>query len=301
MEIAAAGGHNVLMIGPPGSGKTMLARRLPGILPALEEEEALEVTAIQSVAGLLTNGNALITERPFRAPHHTISDAGLIGGGSPPRPGEVSLAHNGVLFLEELLEFRRHVVEGLRQPMEDGSVIIARAGGSVAFPARFALVGAMNPCPCGQAGDPTRRCTCAASEITRYRSRLSGPMADRIDLHVHVGRIPVSELGARRASQESSACVRERVERARERQRSRYACVPNVSCNAHAPVRVDSEAMCIHANALRLLASAAERLGFTARAYHRVLRVARTIADLDEDEAVAEPHVAEALRYRPVL
>jgi magnesium chelatase family protein len=301
MEIAAAGGHNMLMIGPPGSGKTMLARRLPGILPALEEEEALEVTAIQSVAGLLTNGNALIAERPFRAPHHTISDAGLIGGGSPPRPGEVSLAHNGVLFLDELLEFRRHVVEGLRQPMEDGSVIIARAGGSVAFPARFTLVGAMNPCPCGQAGDPTRRCTCAVSEITRYRSRLSGPMADRIDLHVHVGRIPVSELGARRASQESSACVRERVERARERQRSRYACVPNVSCNAHAPVRVDSEAMCIHANALRLLASAAERLGFTARAYHRVLRVARTIADLDEDEAVAEPHVAEALRYRPVL
>jgi magnesium chelatase family protein len=301
MEVAAAGAHNVLMIGPPGAGKTMLARRLPGILPALEEEEALEVTTIQSVAGLLTSGSALITERPFRAPHHTISDAGLIGGGNPPRPGEVSLAHNGVLFLDELLEFRRHVIEGLRQPMEDGSVIIARAGGSVAFPARFALVGAMNPCPCGQAGDPTRRCNCAASEIARYRSRLSGPMADRIDLHVHVGRIPVSELGARRASHESSACVRERVERARGRQRIRYARVPNVSCNAHAPARVESEAMLIASDAVRLLASAAERLGFTARAYHRVLRVARTIADLDGDRAVNEPHLAEALRYRPVL
>lgn len=301
MEIAAAGSHNVLMLGPPGAGKTMLARRLPGILPALEEEEALEVTAIQSVAGLLAHEGALISERPFRAPHHTISDAGLIGGGNPPRPGEVSLAHNGVLFLDELLEFRRHVVEGLRQPMEDGSVVIARAAGSVAFPARFALVGAMNPCPCGQAGDSTRRCTCAASEIVRYRSRLSGPMADRIDLHVHVGRIPISELAGRGESRESSACVRARVARARERQLARYASVPRVSCNAHAPARLDAGALCIGASALRLLADAAERLGFTARAYHRVLRVARTIADLDEDREVGEPHVAEALGYRPVL
>jgi magnesium chelatase family protein len=213
----------------------------------------------------------------------------------------VSLAHNGVLFLDELLEFRRHVVEALRQPMEDGTVVIARAAGSVAFPARFALVGAMNPCPCGQAGDPARRCSCAASEISRYRARLSGPMADRIDLHVHVGRIAISELGARGKQRESSASVRERVQRARASQRVRYARTPRVSCNAHAPARLNGEWMQLCSEAVRLLADAADRLRFTARSYHRVLRVARTIADLDGDAVVGEPHVAEALGYRPVL
>ena len=212
-----------------------------------------------------------------------------------------NLAHNGVLFLDELLEFRRHVVEALRQPMEDGSVVIARASGSVAFPARFSLVGAMNPCPCGQAGDPTRRCSCAASEIARYRSRLSGPMADRIDLHVHVGRIPVAELDGRARSRESSANARERVERARVRQRARYAGVAGVSCNAHAPARLVGERVKSTPEARSLLAAAAERLEFTARAYHRVMRVARTIADLDGESMVGEPHLAEALRYRPVM
>jgi magnesium chelatase family protein len=277
----------------------MLARRLPGILPALREDEALEVTAIQSVAGLLASASALVTARPFRAPHHTISDAGLIGGGNPPRPGEVSLAHNGVLFLDELLEFRRHVVEALRQPMEDGSVTIARASGAVAFPARFALVGAMNPCPCGQAGDPERRCRCAASEISRYRARLSGPMADRIDLHVRVGRIPVAQLTARREARESSTSVRERVERARDRQLRRFAKVAGVKCNAHAPARCSGEWLGADAGALMLVANATESLGLTARAYHRVLRVARTIADLDGEPIVRQSHVAEALAYRP--
>jgi magnesium chelatase family protein len=212
----------------------------------------------------------------------------------------VSLAHNGVLFLDELLEFRRHVMEALRQPMEDGHVVIARAAGSVAFPARFALVGAMNPCPCGQAGDAARPCSCAAAEIVRYRSRLSGPMADRIDLHVHVGRIAIAGLTDAR-QRESSAMVRERVERARLAQRARYAGIPGVSCNAHAPARLNGSRIPSSSEALRLLAAAAERLGFTARAYHRVLKVARTIADLDGDRSVGEPHVAEALRYRPVL
>jgi magnesium chelatase family protein len=299
LEIAAAGGHAALLVGAPGAGKTMLARRLPTILPALTEPEALEVTAVHSVAGTLPPGVGLLATRPFRAPHHTVSTAALVGGGSAPRPGEASLAHHGVLFLDELLEFPRSVLDALRQPLEDGRIVIARAAAAVAFPARFTLIGATNPCPCGHAGDPRRACTCSASEVARYRQRLSGPLADRIDLHVSVAPLPVREL-ADVAPAEPSAAIRTRVECARARQRRRYAALHAVACNAQAPARWLDRHGQVAREGRELLAAAADRLGLSARGYHRVLKVARTIADLAGDEVVPVAAVAEALRYRGV-
>ena len=297
LEIAASASHNVFLLGPPGAGKTMLARRLPGILPPLTEDELLEVVAVHSVGGVLPAGTLPARTPPFRAPHHTISLAGLIGGGSGPRPGEVSLAHRGVLFLDELLELPRSVLDAMRQPLEDGRVVIARAAHAVAFPARFQLIGAANPCPCGRAGDPAQLCRCSAADIERYRTRLSGPLADRIDLHVHVGAVQVSALGAP-SQEESSAEVRVRVAAARERQRVRYQDVAGVRTNADAPGRWLLAHGSYTTEARATLEQAARTLGISARGYHRTLRVARTIADLDGAERVDASAIAEALRYR---
>ncbi|HEX2722612.1 MAG TPA: YifB family Mg chelatase-like AAA ATPase, partial [Gemmatimonadaceae bacterium] len=298
LEIAAAGGHNVLMVGPPGAGKTMLARRLPGILPELSEAESLEVIAIHSVAGILTSESMASCTRPFRAPHHSISSAGLIGGGSSPRPGEVSLAHNGVLFLDEMLEFPRSVLDGLRQPMEDARVVISRASMSVRFPARFTLIGATNPCPCGRLGDPTGTCTCPPREIDRYARRISGPLADRIDMHVTVGPVALTDLSAA-PSGESTLVLRERVCRARQIQSRRFRDSHRITFNGHASGRWLDASGEIGSDARALLQTAANALSFSARGYHRVLKVARTIADIDGSRVVRELHIAEALRYRP--
>ncbi len=296
LEIAAAGGHNLLMVGPPGAGKTLLARALAGILPRMTVEEALDVTRIYSVADKLPPDTPLITWRPFRAPHHTISHAGLVGGGNWPQPGEISLAHRGVLFLDELPEFSPRVLEVLRQPMEDKVVTISRAQGSVTYPANFMLVAAMNPCPCGHYGDPVHACTCSPSAIHRYRRRISGPLLDRIDLHVEVPRVDYEKLGDHRRG-EPSAVIQERVEAARVRQRRRFQGTPLTS-NADMGPREIEEYCRLDAAGENLMQQAARQMGLTARGYHRVLKVARTIADLEGSEAIQAHHLAEALQYR---
>jgi magnesium chelatase family protein len=297
LEVAAAGGHNIIMVGPPGSGKTMLSRRLPTILPRITPEEAIETTKIHSVAGLLPPGHAIVATRPFRAPHHTISDAGLIGGGTVPRPGEVSLAHNGVLFLDELPEFNRNVLEVLRQPLEDGFVTISRAMASIAYPARFMLVAAMNPCPCGYLSHPTRECTCTPLQIQRYRSRISGPLLDRIDIHVEVPALRYEEVSGAVKAGESSEVIRRRVEKAREVQMERFKGA-KIYCNAQMGPRHIRRFCRIDEEASSLLKKAIEQLGISARAYDRILKVSRTIADLEGSEEIKAYHVAEAIQYR---
>ena len=289
--------HNILMKGPPGSGKTMMARRLPTILPDLTFEEALETTKIYSVMGMLKNNIPLVAARPFRSPHHTISDAGLIGGGQTPKPGEVSLAHNGVLFLDEAPEFKKNVLEVLRQPLEDGMVTISRATGSLSFPSRFILVIAFNPCSCGYLGDMKHNCRCTPAQVQRYDSRLSGPLLDRIDMHLEVPSVPYKEMAAGNGGEPSSV-IKEKVEKARAVQKKRFARRKNFYCNGQMTPKDIKKFCALDKGSEKLIENAVERLGLSARSYHRILKLGRTVADLDSSESLLAKHIAEAIQYR---
>lgn len=297
MEIAASGAHNILLSGPPGSGKTLLARSMPTILPRMTTQEAIDVTKIFSVAGLLPPEQPLITTRPFRAPHHSASGVALVGGGKFPRPGEISLAHRGVLFLDEFPEFPRQVLENLRQPLEDGTVTISRAQGTISFPARFTLVASQNPCPCGYASDPDRACTCSPMQIVNYQKKISGPLLDRIDLHIEVPRVEFEKLRTDELG-ESSASIRARVEEARERQQARLKDTP-FTANSEMKNKEIREHCKLDDTSVELMRQAVQHLHLSARSYHRILKLARTIADLDKQDDITSSHIAEALQYRP--